>query len=414
MFGALTMSAVAEDETTGDSGDARPDRACRVMGHAPQNHVPAVPARGRRARGCWMLPALMIACTAYDPALLGSGNDARCTGDTAGPAGVCPTDVAAELPAPEATEGRCGDGTLDPGESCDPPETCLAKDDCVSDNPCVRAALSGSRSTCSVRCELTAIVACTSGDACCPADCTPDRDSDCSASCGDGRVDSASETCEPSNPRAPCPKSCDDGDPCTDDHTTGSLDNCNLACSHSSIRTPRDDDGCCLASAQGADSDCGAVCGNGVLESGEECDGGADCTDTCRFSVARVCRDATAQVDGIDDRCKECLCGNCADELLGCASIEGASREPVCLRLLGCMLRTNCELRRASCYCGNLLLCREPTGECRAEAELAAATTDPAEIDRCANDLDCVIGKAIAHDACRRRSCARECAMSEP
>jgi hypothetical protein len=55
---------------------------------------------------------------------------------------------------------------------------------------------------------------------------------------------------------------------------------------------PNNVDGCCPAGADAvSDLDCDPVCGNGIVESGEECDGGSLCTPGCiKTNEARLSR----------------------------------------------------------------------------------------------------------------------------
>lgn len=130
--------------------------------------------------------------------------------------------------------GSCGNGVVDPGETCDPTSNCPAS--CDDGNGCTQDQLSGSVQSCNAACSNTPISACIVGDNCCPAGCDPATDTDCSQTCNNGSVD-AGETCDP--PES-CPTSCDDGDPCTLDQMTGAAQNCNVLCSH----TPSGDASC--------------------------------------------------------------------------------------------------------------------------------------------------------------------------
>jgi hypothetical protein len=102
------------------------------------------------------------------------------------------------------------------------------------------------------------------------------------ARCGDGVV-TPPETCDvaiPAGAEGACPTGCDDGDACTVDTLVG--DGCDASCSHTPIVHFADGDGCCPAGgAAYQDSDCPSVCGNGVVEPGEQCDGGPDCSPSC-------------------------------------------------------------------------------------------------------------------------------------
>jgi hypothetical protein len=80
---------------------------------------------------------------------------------------------------------------------------------------------------------------------------------------------------------------CDDGDACTRDRETTRNGEC--ACSHTPITRMRDGDQCCPAGAgPDDDADCDelAACGNGQVDSGEECDGGSECSQDCTVLFA--------------------------------------------------------------------------------------------------------------------------------
>jgi cysteine-rich repeat protein len=181
----------------------------------------------------------------------------------------------------------CGNGVVEPGETCDPSSSC--PETCTTTNACLMAVAAGSAGECTATCTLVPVTTCTGGDGCCPDGCSQANDSDCSAACGDRIVDpSAGETCEP-NPlsgRGPrCPSSCDDGNACTTDVRTGSSANCNVVCTHTAITQPQNGDGCCPPGANANnDSDCSPVCGNGVREGTELCDG--NCPTSCNDGIA--------------------------------------------------------------------------------------------------------------------------------
>jgi hypothetical protein len=172
----------------------------------------------------------------------------------------------------------CGNGVVEAAETCDPPSTCPSE--CKTDNPCIVSLASGDSASCNMKCETKPVTECKNGDKCCPAGCAPSSDSDCSTSCGDGAV-TGSETCETTSTTQPCPASCDDGKACTVDLKTGSSAQCNVVCTHMAITAPIANDGCCPASGNVLnDNDCKPVCGNGVKEGAELCDG-ADCPKNC-------------------------------------------------------------------------------------------------------------------------------------
>jgi len=96
---------------------------------------------------------------------------------------------------------------------------------------------------------------------------------DCTFACGDGRVNAA-EVCDTAiaaGMTGACPTDCDDGMACTADSLSGL--ECDAQCIHGDITVFADDDGCCPPGGTSLDdSDCGAMCDNGVVESGETCD----------------------------------------------------------------------------------------------------------------------------------------------
>jgi hypothetical protein len=179
----------------------------------------------------------------------------------------------------------CGNGVIDPGETCDtdiPRDTagaCPVDQDCMSGAPCTRGMLV-SGNTCSAVCVRYQIVAPEDDDNCCPPGATNAVDSDCPRLCGNGVVEQG-ESCDVGiSPLAPgaCPTSCDDGDPCTTDYF--SQVGCQAACQHLAIAAPLSGDGCCPDGANRAtDTDCAPRCGNGVVEPGETCD--SNCPTGC-------------------------------------------------------------------------------------------------------------------------------------
>lgn len=101
-------------------------------------------------------------------------------------------------------------------------------------------------------------------------------DANLPAQCNDGKVD-LGETCDPLDK---CPTDCP-----PDGCNLRTLENggtCTATCTVVAVQTQcQNSDGCCPTGCSIAnDNDCGAVCGNGVKEAGETCDG-ADCPTDC-------------------------------------------------------------------------------------------------------------------------------------
>jgi hypothetical protein len=199
----------------------------------------------------------------------GSGN-ARGSADANGTSGMS---------GPMSGPAVCGNGMIELGEKCDPAATCPTLEQCRTNDKCLVPMLRGDPTMCNVACDLVMISECTPGDGCCPTACNAATDSDCSASCGDAVI-GAGETCEPGSPTMPCPATCDDKNPCTEDRTTGTPAQCNVVCTNTPITQPAAGDICCPPGADATnDADCKAICGNQIVEPGEKCDG--DCAASC-------------------------------------------------------------------------------------------------------------------------------------
>ena len=176
---------------------------------------------------------------------------------------------------PDCTVATCGNGVVEMGELCDG-DCPVDPAACPRSNDCQTATIVGDAASCSAVCAMSQIDVCMTGDGCCgTSDCNNTNDGECSPGCGNGVVEEAlGELCEPTSADGPCP-SCDDGDPCTDDITTGTPENCNVRCNHTPVTRTVNGDMCCPSGRGNAnnDSDCPAICGNGLIERGEFCDG---------------------------------------------------------------------------------------------------------------------------------------------
>ncbi len=199
--------------------------------------------------------------------------------------GCCPQGADASLD-PDCAP-LCGNGVVElPGETCDygaGKNACPTG--CTGGDMCSPVRLEGDVGTCSARCVAHPVTACAPGDGCCPAGCTVARDADCPIVCGDG-VPSPGEACDRAItagfPGA-CARTCDDGDACTSDWASGSIEGCSRACSHAPITACRGGDGCCPAGCDAkSDSDCAPACGDGLIGAGETCDPPSTCPSTCR------------------------------------------------------------------------------------------------------------------------------------
>ena len=181
----------------------------------------------------------------------------------------------------------CGNGVVDvaQGELCDPGDPAGCPTACDDGIACTSDVLSGA--DCTAVCEHSAITDVADGDGCCPAGGTVATDSDCAASCGNGAVDPG-ETCDLgiATGAGACPTACDDLQACTTDLLVNA-GSCTAACTSTPITAAVNGDGCCPMGANSTnDSDCNALCGNGVLDASETCDtaiasGAGACPTTC-------------------------------------------------------------------------------------------------------------------------------------
>lgn len=363
--------------------------------------------------------ACPTACGSDDPCvhsvLMGEGCEARCvdqpvTGFIGGD--LCCPEGATAAQDPDCV-ASCGNGIVEAGETCDPQESC---GECTSEDPCLTSRVEGSAATCTAKCVWTTIANCVSGDKCCPHGCQGDQDSDCSASCGDGKIDAeAGETCEAQSEN-PCPDSCDDGEACTQDIQTGSPENCNVRCSHVAITLRDSGDGCCPPGANAqTDTDCQSQCGNGVKELGEDCDdGNTKSGDGCDASCRREASldQCLAIVPEEDDACARCVCEQCGPQTTACYASDAKEDNKLCSDVVACIRNEHCQ--GAECYCGpDLLPCSlgMPRGACRRQIEAASRTSSVTGVSARANDTAFPIGRASALGECTWDRCAQACKL---
>ncbi len=177
----------------------------------------------------------------------------------------------------------CDNGVVEAGETCDPISSCPTA--CNDGDSCTTDTLVGDPSQCTAECTTQAITTCANGDGCCLSICNANTDDDCSAVCGNDEVEPG-ETCDPVSS---CPTSCNDGDVCTVDTLSGDPSLCTSSCSYPPLATCVDDDTCCPSNCNAnTDNDCSPVCGNGEVESGEQCDDGGTtpgdgCDANCQY-----------------------------------------------------------------------------------------------------------------------------------
>lgn len=197
--------------------------------------------------------------------------------------GCCPADGNSNVDSD--CQPVCGNSVLERGEQCDTgiaagqTGACPQASDCSDDQACTTDELANP-GTCSAACRHDEIGEPVNGDGCCPPGADIGSDSDCSAACGDGVWSpEENETCDtaiPAGAPGACPTAadCHDDDACTEDNLL-SAGTCSALCVNPPITEVGPADGCCPSGGNAnSDADCAPVCGNGVVEQGEQCDDG--------------------------------------------------------------------------------------------------------------------------------------------
>ena len=239
--------------------------------------------------------------------------------------GCCPAACNANTDAD--CKPVCGNGVLETRELCDtgiaPGQKGACPTSCDDGNACTLDTELGS--ACTRSCSHAAVTSCSlTSDGCCPGGCNANNDADCPIVCGNGVLE-GKERCDtgiPAGSKGACPTNCEDNNACTVDALTGSA--CTAACSHLAVTAcSLTGDGCCpLGCTATTDADCPAVCGNGVLETGEACDTGIKpglagaCPTSCEDNNA--CTVDTLTGTACDTRCVYSAVRTCSLRQDGC------------------------------------------------------------------------------------------------
>jgi cysteine-rich repeat protein len=160
-------------------------------------------------------------------------------------------------------------------------------------------------------------------------------------------------------------------------------------------------------------------CGNGEVETGEECDDGNlvpddGCGADCRFDEANDSELCGADPGGA---LENCTCERCTQFVFAAENAEGVAaagpaagrpKSELAIELLECMRDTGCE--GFTCLCGTVppMMCREnvaSNGPCKTQFLAAAETTMEGEAEDRMNDTDFAIGLAFAVEDCAAKEC---------
>lgn len=371
--------------------------------------------------------AVALQCVLYVPALAGSGcrvYDGALVEPLAVSGSVDWVETLATATSDAAMDDSepdhpfvvpgCGNGQLDDWETCDiaiqqgEPGAC--PDGCEQRDGCFVAELAGQR--CGAHCvpmEITDIV---SGDGCCPDGATPESDSDCSGTCGNGVVEGA-EQCDPPE-SCPSRETCSSQNACMVARFTGAAETCSARCQEIPVSACESGDGCCPRGCSALDDgDCapepraeqpgaaGAEAGTSLPE-GSACMTGEVCTE-------QQMGDECAAVHG-GDRCHSCDCTYCATEVSSCET--GTDNPSGCSAFADCAMRNHCT--GVDCLCGESSLgaCQSrPRGACIWEVREVAGTSDFWGIMLAANTAGSPLAVALSLLQCRSEHCAQTCGL---
>lgn len=325
---------VADDGCCGEGEDATSEPACAaVCGNgvveAGESCDTAIAAGDPGACPTSESCDDLMACTA--DSIGGVGCQAACANDPITAVGAadlcCPTGADASSD-PDCPTG-CGNGVVDPGETCD---TAIATGDgacpvvCNDGDACTTDSLV-SAGTCTDTCTSVADVTPAPGDDCCPAGANANTDTDCPSTCGNGALEPGEDcdTAIPAGAAGSCPQSaadCADADACTTEAFVGAA--CAARCQVTTITVTGTADGCCPAAGNANnDPDCLAVCGNGVVEStaGESCDialAGSCPTSAAQCNDSNACTTDSVTGTGCGTTCAHADVTTCSMTIDGC------------------------------------------------------------------------------------------------
>ena len=240
----------------------------------------------------------------------------------------------------------CGNGVVEPGESCDTgipagqPDACPTAMSCTPADSCETAMVVNM--ACDATCVRTPVTVCTNGDGCCAPGCDAGNDAECTATCGDG-VHEPGELCDtaipPGQPGA-CPTNCTPANACETSTLSGAA--CQAECVTGMVTMCTGGDGCCPGGCDsGNDSDCSPMCGNGVLDPMESCDTGiapgqpGACPTPMSCMPANSCETAGIVGASCDAQCQRNTITTCTNADGCCAGLCDATNDSDCMPVCG-------------------------------------------------------------------------------
>jgi len=233
---------------------------------------------------------------------------------------------------------------------------------------------------------------CDDADACTIDSCDSGTCSNTPISCDDSDA-CTTDSCNPINGCANDPINCDDGDPCT-------TDSCDPASGCQNVEPAcYDNDGCCPTGCDNAnDNDCPSfVCGNGVCESGEDCN---TCATDCFAGSGASCGNGVCEAGDGED-CKSCA-ADCNGKQNGRPSDrfccgDGDGQNPVGCGDSRCTGSGNTctDTPSVGSCCGD--------GICEGTEDGANCAVDCAA---CITNADCDDGDSCTTDVCSSGSCS--------
>ncbi len=299
----------------------------------------------------------------------------------------------------------CGDGMVADGETCEP----MSADSpcpmtCDDENPCTADQQTGTTAQCNVVCTNTPITQPAMGDQCCPPDADANNDTDCSVMCGNGIVEPG-EKCDGN-----CPETCDDQDPCTADEATGAAEECTFACTNTPITEPAAGDGCCPKDADAnGDADCSAMCGNGVKEGSETCDGN-DCPSSCDDDDPCTTDTPTGSAERCTAACAHMPITSAAGGDGCCPDRANANTDSDCEPECGNGVTEKGE----TCDGSNCTMRCDDGNACTSDGTTGSPDSCDVECENRAITPCCGNGRREAGETCDGADCARTCTTSRP